>query len=180
MFIVRFASRKDELTELFKKLDVDGNGTIDFDEFKAGAKKEPLLVKAFLAPVQQGSLATAPAAARKTKAGAGAGAGPAAASRETARTSETTAEAQGEGETTSANVSASPDDSSSCSPGAASAATAVETPGAAASESLGSWSEVLAPKDGRVGCDDDVDGRDSLSAKRSRVEGSDGEEGNRP
>lgn len=55
---------------------MDGNGTIDFEEFKAGAKREPLLVKAFLAPVQQGSLATAPAAARKaTIAGAGASGG---------------------------------------------------------------------------------------------------------
>lgn len=64
-----------ELTELFKRLDVDGNGTIDFEEFKAGARKEPLLVKAFLAPVQQGSLATAPATAgrRQKKSGACAG-----------------------------------------------------------------------------------------------------------
>ena len=59
--------------DLFKRLDLDGNGTIDFDEFKAGAKKEPLLVKAFLAPIQQGSLVTAPAAVRKTKPGAGSG-----------------------------------------------------------------------------------------------------------
>ncbi|CAM9579602.1 unnamed protein product, partial [Hapterophycus canaliculatus] len=40
-----------ELNELFKRLDADGNGTIDFEEFKAGARREPLLVNAFLAPV---------------------------------------------------------------------------------------------------------------------------------
>lgn len=49
---------------MFQKLDIDGNGTIDFDEFKAGVKREPMLVQAFLAPVQQGSLASAPAARR--------------------------------------------------------------------------------------------------------------------
>lgn len=159
----RFPLATDELTELFKRLDVDGNGTIDFDEFKAGAKKEPLLVNAFLAPVHQGSLATAPAAVRKTKPGAGSG--PVAAAREASRTSETPTKGQGEGRTTSADVSASPNDSGSCSPGTASAAAAV------APEKLGSWSEVPAPKDGGMGCDDDVGGRDKLSTKRSRVEG---------
>lgn len=53
---------------MFKMLDIDGNGTIDFDEFKAGVKREPLLVQAFLAPVQQGSLVTAPAARRRASA----------------------------------------------------------------------------------------------------------------
>ncbi|CAM9934371.1 unnamed protein product [Pylaiella littoralis] len=61
------AHQDDYLTELFKRLDLDGNGTIDFEEFKAGAEREPLLVEAFLAPVQQGSLARAPAAVRKSK-----------------------------------------------------------------------------------------------------------------
>lgn len=157
---------------MFKKLDVDGNGAIDFDEFKAGVKKEPLLVKAFLAPVQQGSLATAPAAARKTKAGAGSG--PVTAAVEAARTPETTTQAQGEGQTTSAN------DRGSCSPGTGWAVTAVETPEAVAPERLGSWSEAPAPKDGGVDCAGDVDGGDSVSSKRSRVEGSGCEEGKLP
>lgn len=56
----------DKLSEMFQDLDVDGNGVIDFGEFKAGAKREPLLVEAFLAPVRQGSLATAPAARRRS------------------------------------------------------------------------------------------------------------------
>lgn len=157
----------DCLTELFKRLDVDGNGTIDFDEFKAGAKKEPLLVKAFLAPVQQGSLAMAPAAVRKTKPGAGSG--PAGASREVSTTSETPAQGQGEGQTTSANVSASHNDSTCCSPGTASAEAAVVP------EKLGSWNKVPA-KDGGTGCDDEVDGLGKLSTKRSRIEGLGGEE----
>lgn len=56
----------ERLTEMFKSLDVDGNGTIDFEEFKAGVKREPLLVRAFLAPVQQGSLLSAPVTRRST------------------------------------------------------------------------------------------------------------------
>eukprot|EP00752_Nemacystus_decipiens_P012818 g11352.t1 len=166
---VKTSPSEDELTELFKKLDVDGNGTIDFDEFKAGAKNEPLLVRAFLAPVQQGSLATAPAAVRKTKSGEGSG--PGAASREASGTSETPAQDQNEGQTISTNVSASSNDSSSRSPGTALAAAE------AAPEKLGSWSEVPAPKYGGEGCDDGVDGRDELRSKRSRVEGLDAEEG---
>ena len=58
----------EKLKEMFDKLDVDGNGAIDFIEFKTGVKREPLLVQAFLAPVQQGSLTTAPAAQRQTAA----------------------------------------------------------------------------------------------------------------
>eukprot|EP00903_Cladosiphon_okamuranus_P009913 g9412.t1 len=151
-------SSEEELTELFKRLDLDGNGTIDFDEFKAGAKKEPLLVEAFLAPVQQGTLSTAPAAVRKTNVGAGSG--PVAGSCGAARASETSARGQADGQTTPA----SPCDSEPCSPGMASAATSV------APEHFGSWTEVPAPKAGGVGCDDDVDARGTLSSKRSRVE----------
>lgn len=51
---------------MFSMLDVDGNGTIDFDEFKSGVKREPLLVQAFLAPVQQGSLGAAPATRKRS------------------------------------------------------------------------------------------------------------------
>lgn len=47
---------------MFAMLDTDGNGMIDFEEFKAGVKREPLLVEAFLAPVQQGLLSSTPAA----------------------------------------------------------------------------------------------------------------------
>lgn len=130
-------------------------------------------MSAFLAPVQQGSLAAAPAAAQKTKAGADPG--PAAASSEAAPPCETAAKAQSGGRTASASTSAS-----ACSPGTASAAAAVETPKAVEIEKLGSCSEVRPRKDGGVGCGDDVDGRDNVNAKRSRLEGSDRcEEGKR-
>lgn len=56
---------------MFRKLDADGNGAIDFAEFKAGVQREPLLVEAFLAPVRQGSLAPAVPKARKTLSQAG-------------------------------------------------------------------------------------------------------------
>lgn len=65
-FLTSFHTEK--LEKMFTNLDVDGNGTIDFHEFKAGVKREPLLVQAFLAPVQQGSLAAAPAAQRQVTA----------------------------------------------------------------------------------------------------------------
>lgn len=53
---------------MFSLLDVDGNGAIDFDEFKSGVKREPLLVQAFLGPVQQGSLGNAPVTKKRSSA----------------------------------------------------------------------------------------------------------------
>lgn len=128
---------------MFKELDLDGNGTIDFEEFKAGAKKAPLLVKAFLAPVQQGSLATTPAAARTATSCEASG--PVAASCEEGashRASETTTEA--------------PED----------AAAPTEQTGSC-SDMPAAKDGVVGCDD-----DDKVDGRDNVNAKRSRVEGS--------
>lgn len=159
------------LEQLFKRLDADGNGTIDYDEFKAGAKREPLLVKAFLAPVQQGSLTRAPAATRRA-----------------AETPKTDEKSEGDGHPTSATVLASPSESSPRSQDTSFATTAV-----AASEGAASRSKESAPNDNGFGCagnvrvgaaggSGDYPGRtredcDNLgSSKRCRVEGPDREE----
>ncbi len=153
------------LEQLFKRLDADGNGTIDYDEFKAGAKREPLLVKAFLAPVQQGSLTRAPAATRKA-----------------AETPKLAEKAEGEGHPTSATVLASTSESSPRLQGNPSADAEVAAP-----EWAGSRSKESAPNDNGVGCAGNVrvgggsgsgddPGRirencDNPGSKRCRVEG---------
>lgn len=168
---------------------MDGNGTIDFEEFKAGAKREPLLVKAFLAPVQQGSLATAPAAARKAKiAGAG--------SSETAKKSPepvvesekgtTTTTTTTTSVTTSSTATANPDECSSVLPDTpkttpSGGQAAVAPPVPIGAESMDAAASTV---DGSVDCDDGVDGGradcleegggpSTVSAKRCRVDGSD-------
>ena len=184
-FILSLFFSTGELEELFKRLDADGNGTIDYDEFKVGVEKEPLLVKAFLAPVQQGSLTKAPAADRSLRTGAGADSGEGqVASSKTARNTGS------EGHATSGIVVASPSASSPSSLDISSANSAVEAPDAVAPEGAGSRGKVSAPKDDGVGCagnalvgggggvDDGCmrESCDNASSKRCRVEGPDCEE----
>jgi len=42
-----------KIEEVFVRLDQDGNGTIDFEEFKQGVLMDPVLVQAFLTPLKE-------------------------------------------------------------------------------------------------------------------------------
>ncbi|CAM9628981.1 unnamed protein product [Ectocarpus sp. 6 AP-2014] len=144
-----------KLSELFKRLDKDGNGTIDFEEFKAGAKREPLLVEAFLAPVQQGSLATTPAAVGRIQKGSG---GPAAAGSRQAAVARSDAKNNAAG-------NSSPDAKQ---PKAGSREIAAVSEPVASGEEERSLRSAADQRDGGVD-----KGGDTLSGKRCRLEGSD-------